>query len=69
MNNQLIEILERLTKVETRLTEALENHLPHLDMKMNHLGAKLDKVMFWVFTTLFGFALSVIGGLLLFILK
>jgi len=55
-------IKERLTILEIKLAELLENHLPHLD-------AKLDKVLFWVFTTLFGFALSIIGGLVLFLLK
>lgn len=57
-----IEIESRLTRLEESIDDLKNNHIVHL-------GAKLDKVLFWVFTTLFGFALSIIGGLVLFLLK
>ena len=45
-------IKERLTKLETLLSDALENHLPHLDTKMDNLDAKFDRFQYLVLTTL-----------------
>ena len=48
-NEKWIVVEGRLTKVETLLREALENHLPHMD-------AKIDKILWFLITSFFGLA-------------
>ena len=48
-NNRDVQIESRLTSVEIKLDEALTNHLPHMD-------AKIDKILWFLITSSFGFA-------------
>lgn len=47
-------IKERLTKLETHMEDLLQNHLPHLDTKIDKVQDKLDKGQWFVLVTLIG---------------
>ena len=34
-NDALLEVLQRITRVETMVTEIVENHIPHLQKQIN----------------------------------
>ena len=58
-------IKERITAVEVKLDDALNNHLPHLDAKIDKVDSKVDKVQdkldrgqWFVLTTLVGVVLT-----------
>lgn len=54
VDEKWISIESRLTKVETLLEDALVNHLPHLNAKIDKIQDKLDKGQYFVISTSIG---------------
>ena len=52
-NSRDLQVESRLTKVEESLEEIKTNHLPHMD-------AKLDRLLWFIATSSFGAAISLV---------
>ena len=62
--NYKLEVEARLTKVETLLNELINNHIVHLNNRVDKLANKLDKGLWLILTVLLGVTIQL--GLLFF---
>ena len=63
MSNSTVK--ERVVSLEVKVDTILENHLPHLDAKVDLVITKIDRFGYLLITTLVGFVV----GLLYIIIK
>ena len=57
-NGDRVDIHERLVGLETKVKFIMENHLPHLQSKIDSVSKRLNWLLVLLFTTLIGICVN-----------